>query len=102
MLKDSSQSTPAREYELLSLDDLASMARELSEFIPKILFLVHKPSKTVFLCSDGKVDCGKLVKDNADIYGGKGGGNKNLARAIFSKDEYIPVFIDLIEKHLRN
>lgn len=102
MLKDSSQNTPVREYELLSLDDLASMARELSEFIPKILFLVHKPSKTVFLCSDGKVDCGKLVKENADIYGGKGGGNKNLARAIFSKDEYIPVFIDLIEKHLRN
>lgn len=95
-------SLPVREYELLTADDLAAIAREVTEFIPKILFLVHKPSLTVFLCSDGHIDCGKLVKDNASIYGGKGGGNKTLARAIFSKGEYISVFIDLIEKHLRD
>ena len=52
-------------------------------------------------CSKGDIDCGKLVKDNASIYNGKGGGNKTLARAIFPKDEYISTFIDLIEKHLR-
>ena len=90
-----------RRYHILSLDDLTVLAREVSPFAKKIAFLVHEPSCTVFLVSDGSVDCGKLVKDNAQIYGGKGGGNKTTARAIFTKDEYVDTFIDLIEKHLR-
>lgn len=90
-----------RRYELLSLDDLVALSREISPFISKIYFLVHEPSHTVILVSDGKIDCGKLVKENASIYNGKGGGNKTMARAIFTKDEYVDTFIDLIEKHLR-
>ncbi len=101
MLASNCGNAPTREYELLTLDDISAIARDITESIPKILFLIHKPSMTVFLCSNGKVDCGKLVKDNAGIYGGKGGGNKTFARAIFQKEEYIPTFIDLIEKHLR-
>lgn len=98
-----SQTPVSRSYRLLSNDDISSIAREVSSEIPKILFLTHEPTKTVFLCSSEKslVDCGRLVKENASIYGGKGGGNKTLARAIFSKEEYIPTFIDLLEKHLR-
>ena len=90
-----------RRYHILSLDDLTVLAREVSPHAKKIVFLVHEPSYTVFLASDGSVDCGKLVKDNAQIYGGKGGGNKTTARAIFTKEEYVDTFIDLIEKHLR-
>ena len=90
-----------RRYHILSLDDLTVLAREVSPYAKKIVFLVHEPSYTVFLASDGSVDCGKLVKDNAQIYGGKGGGSKTTARAIFTKDEYVDTFIDLIEKHLR-
>ena len=90
-----------RRYHILSLDDLTVLAREVSPHVKKIAFLVHEPSYTVFLVSDGSVDCGKLVQDNAQIYGGKGGGNKTTARAIFTKDEYVDTFIDLIEKHLR-
>lgn len=90
-----------RRYHILSLDDLNVLAREVSPHISKIAFLVHEPSYTVFLVSDGSVDCGRMVKENAQIYGGKGGGNKTTARAIFTKDEYVNTFIDLIEKHLR-
>lgn len=102
-LMTSSHQLITRAYNLLSGDDISAIGSELSDSIPKILFLIHKPTLTVFLCSSGKsqIDCGKLVKDNASIYGGKGGGNKTLARAIFNKEEYIDVFIDLIEKHLR-
>ena len=100
-LLQSSNTNVIRHYNILTPDDISSIARDISSEIKKIAFLVHNPSKTVFLCSNGNVDCGKLVKDNVSIYNGKGGGNKTLARAIFSKDEYIPVFIDLIEKHLR-
>lgn len=92
-----------REYELLSADDISALAREIGDAIPRLLFLVQRPSMTVFLCTGAGsgLDCGKLVKENAPIYGGKGGGSKTFARAIFSKADYIPVFIDLIEKHLR-
>lgn len=94
---------PVRKYSLLSQEDLTAIARDVSPYIPKLLFLIHEPSNTVFLCSseEGSIDCGRLVRENVSIYGGKGGGSKMLARAIFSKYEYIAVFIDLIEKHLR-
>ena len=89
------------DYDILTVDDLLNLAKELFDHIPKVLFLVHRPSSTVLLCSSGKPDCGKLVKENASIYGGKGGGGATAARAIFAKDEYVDTFIDLIDKHLR-
>lgn len=94
--------TPAfvKKYDKLSINDVLEIGRELLGLIPTIAFLVHEPSNTVLLFSD-RHDCNKLVKENADIYGGKGGGNKNSARAIFAKAEYVDTFIDLIEKHLR-
>lgn len=94
--------TPAfvRKYDKLSINDLLDIGRGLAGCIPTVAFLVHQPSNTVLLFSD-KHDCGKLVKENASIYNGKGGGNKNSARAIFAKAEYVDTFIDLIEKHLR-
>lgn len=94
--------TLVKYYDILSIDDILTVGRALSDEIPKILFLVHNPSHTILLFSNGKglFDCGKLVKDNANIYGGKGGGNQTSARAIFSKKEYIDTFIDLVCKHL--
>lgn len=97
----STGSSGVRRYELLSLDDLVALSREISPAIKKIFFLVHEPSHTVLLVSNGKTDCGKLVKENASIYNGKGGGSSTMARAIFGKEEYVDTFIDLIEKHLR-
>ena len=92
---------PCERYNILTLDDLTQLGRALSPSIRKVFFLVHEPSATVLLVSDGKNNCGKLVKENAVIYNGKGGGNDILARAIFTKAEYADTFMDLIEKHLR-
>ena len=89
-----------RKYDKLSINDILDIGKELKGLIPTVAFLVHEPSNTVLIFTD-KHDAGKLVKDNASIYGGKGGGNKNSARAIFAKAEYVDTFIDLIEKHLR-
>ena len=89
-----------RKYDKLSINDLLDIGKELKGLIPTVAFLVHEPTNTVLIFTD-KHDAGKLVKENADIYGGKGGGNKNSARAIFSKTEYVDTFIDLIEKHIR-
>ncbi|MBR5230565.1 MAG: hypothetical protein IKW01_06855 [Firmicutes bacterium] len=101
IIADYKQGKNVHRYSVLSLDDLVALTREIGPYAGKIGFLVHEPSFTVLLVSDGKTDCGKLVKDNAQIYNGKGGGNKTMARAIFTKMEYVDTFIDLIEKHLR-
>lgn len=94
--------TPAfvRKYDKLSINDILDIGKGLAGRIPTVLFLVHEPSNTVLLFTD-RFDAGKLVKENAHIYNGKGGGSKNSARAIFPKAEYADTFIDLIEKHLR-
>ena len=89
-----------KKYDNLSVNDLLEIGKKLQGLVPTIAFLVHTPSNTVLLFSD-TYDCGKLVKENASIYNGKGGGGKNNARAIFSKEEYVDTFIDLLEKHLR-
>lgn len=91
----------AKEYDVLSIDDLLNIGRGLIPDLTSLLCLVHVPTNTVLLFSDGKVDCGKLVKENASIYNGKGGGNDTSARAIFTKKEYVDTFIDLLSKHLQ-
>jgi len=91
-----------REYDDMPVDDLLNIGRPLTEKIRKLLIIAAPAENTLLLFSDGKsVDCGKLVKENAPIYQGKGGGNKQNARAIFPKKESMNIFIDLLEKHLR-
>ncbi len=92
----------SKEYDDLPIDDLLNIGRPLTEQIKKLLMIAAPEEKTVLLFSDGiTVDCGKLVKENASIYNGKGGGNKQNARAIFPNKEYMETFMDLVEKHLR-
>ena len=84
------------EYEILTADDIIELGRSLAGNIPSMLFLIHKPSLTVFIFS-GKHDCGKLVKENAAVFGGKGGGNSTFARAIFSRRDDLDAFIKAVE-----
>jgi len=99
--KELSNKPISYKFDILTIDELLSIGRNLTSSLTSLLILVHNPSNTVLLFSNGNIDCGKLVTDNANIYGGKGGGRKESARAIFPKEEYIDVFIDLLEKHLR-
>ncbi len=102
-LKTSSDQTSiiAKEYNDMALDDLLTIGRALTSQLTKLLAIISRTDNTVLLFSDGKIDCGKLVKENAAIYQGKGGGNNTNARAIFPKNDFIDTFIDLLEKHLR-
>jgi len=104
--KDSMGSIPVvvRKYNELKIDDLQNLGRQLTitlSAIRGLLVLVSPKEYTAMLFSNGTPDCGKLVRDNASIYNGKGGGNATNARAIFTKDEYIDTFIDLLVKHLK-
>lgn len=88
-------------YSILSLDDLIELGRGLTGKLDSvdILFLLHEPSLTLLLFSD-KNDCGKLVKENASVFNGKGGGNQNFARAIFGREDDANMFIDAVGKLL--
>ena len=90
------------EFNDMKVDDLLTIGRPLLDEIKKLVLILDGQSNTLLLFSNGEIDCGKLVKENASIYHGKGGGNKNSARALFDKREYVETFIDLIEKHLRS
>ncbi len=88
-------------YDDMSCDDLIKMAKMFSGEAKKPVLLYSEPDGTLMLFSDGTVHCGRLVRENAHIYNGKGGGSDTLARAIFPRKDDVPVFADLVRAHLR-
>lgn len=97
ILEDLTESHHTYRYEALTVDDLIELGRSLEGSIPGLLHLVHSPTNTLLLFSD-KLDCGKLVKDNVQVFNGKGGGNKKFARGIFNRSDDLNLFIDAVEK----
>lgn len=89
------------EYDDMKTDDLLNIGRPLIKDIEKLVIICSSRDNTALLFSDGTLDCGRLVKENASIYSGKGGGSATSARAIFPKRDGLDLFIDLIQKHLR-
>ncbi|MCL1981860.1 MAG: hypothetical protein FWG53_02050, partial [Clostridiales bacterium] len=93
-----------KEFPALKTDDLLRLGRPFSgnEAMDKLIMLISPKDNTLLLFSNGKnYNCGMLVKENASIYNGKGGGNASSARVFFPNRDYLDTFIDLIEKHLR-
>ena len=92
-IDQSGSKTPVILYPLLhlSMDDAFTMAKS---YMGKVragkthpLLLLYVPAQTsCVLVSDGTVHCGKLVKEYASFYQGKGGGNDVSARAIFTSE----------------
>jgi alanyl-tRNA synthetase len=87
--------------EHLSMDDAFDMAKRYMKKAPKLILLYAKQNTSFILVSGGEPHCGKLVKEYASFYQGKGGGNDVSARAIFSSEENAMLFADLLSKHLR-
>ncbi len=107
-IDQSGSKTPVILYPLLhlSMDDAFTMAKSYMGNIragkTHPLLLLYVPTQTsCVLVSDGTVHCGKLVKEYASFYQGKGGGNDVSARAIFTSDEDSRLFADLLSKHLK-
>ncbi len=85
-----------KSYENLVIDDLLEIGKSISGNISKIVILVHEPTNTALLFSD-EADCGKIIKENAKEFGGRGGGKKTNARAVFAKKEELNSFIDFVK-----
>ncbi len=102
ILKDyNEKSTPlplVREYAILQANDLMTITRALVEKISGLIALISTQEYTVVLASSGKYDCGKIVKDNAHVWRGKGGGNAGSARALFQTKDDLDCFISFIKQ----
>ncbi len=90
-----------KRLEVFSMDDAFNMAKAYMGKTEKLLLLYAVPDTSFILVSSGTPACGKLVKEYASFYNGKGGGNDVSARAIFSNEEDAMLFADLITKHLK-
>ena len=87
-----------REYPILSADDLVALGRLLPKGLRRLVLLLSPSENTLFLFSNGTPNCGKIVKDNAGVWNGKGGGREDNARAIFPSRQDLDCFADYLFK----
>lgn len=79
--------------EILSTDELLKLGFAALEGISgKLLIFMHPASCTCLLFSSGDVKCGKLIKEHAKEFGGRGGGRDDNARAIFGSVHDMKLF----------
>ena len=95
------QTVPFRSYDDMNADDIMRIGKIIGPSLKKPALILSESEHTLLLFSDGSIHCGNLVRENAGIYGGKGGGSDVQARAIFPDNSNIETFVDLIDKHLR-
>ncbi|MDD3350466.1 MAG: alanyl-tRNA editing protein [Eubacteriales bacterium] len=87
-----------REYSVLKIDDLTGLGRLLTKPLRGLVLLISPTENTLYLQSNGTPDCGKIVRDNAAVWRGKGGGKSDNARAIFPARQELDCFVDYLFK----
>lgn len=88
-----------REYPYFNANDLLAMTKALTQKPGgPLIVLISTRENIVILASTGKYDCGKIVKDNAQVWRGKGGGNAAGARAMFPSREDLDCFVTYIRQ----
>ena len=114
--------TPAllvREYPYFKVNDLLAITKALTErfrvpdAVPRskavkasnvhakekpLIALISPLENILVLASSGKYDCGKIVKDNAPVWRGKGGGNAASARVMFPTRDDLDCFISYVKQ----
>lgn len=87
-------------FTLVSPDDLLKLGFSLMEDTnaPELMALVHAPSCTVLLFSDGEKNCGNLIREIAKPLGGRGGGRPEQARALLPNEDAVQKFLAALEQ----
>lgn len=87
-------------FTLVSPDDLLKLGFAImeDEAAPALMALVHRPSHTVLLFSDGSRNCGALVKEHTKSLGGRGGGRPDQARALMPNEDAVEKFIESLKE----
>lgn len=83
---------------ILKVDDLLNLAKIIELPKGRLLALVSEKENSLLLLSQGDPDCNKIIKDNAPVWRGKGGGRDNSARAMFPAKEDLNCFLDYLMK----
>ena len=98
----SDESMEIRRYDDLNVSDLLLIVKQLDKLgkgkdgkSPDLIILVSTSENTAILISDTR-DCGKIVKENAPAFSGKGGGKAQMARVMFDSPDDLTGFIDKI------
>lgn len=91
----------SRFYDEFTPEEIMKIGKHILQDINGLVVAGDLNTNTLILFSDGTNDCGKLVKDNAGVYNGKGGGRKDNARALFPDYDSMMLFTDALEKLLR-
>lgn len=87
-----------REYPVLKTDDLLLLGRRLLSIQSHLIALISTGENTVVLINGGHFDCGRIVKDNAHVWRGKGGGRADNARVMFPSRQDLDCFIEYLKK----
>ena len=88
-----------REYPYFNANDLLAITKALAQKPGgPLIVLISTRENIVILTSAGSHDCGKIVKDNAQVWRGKGGGNAAGARAMFPSREDLNCFVTYIRQ----
>ncbi len=89
--------------DVLNSDDTLKLGFSIiSETEGTVLLITHPKSLTCFLFSSSNFDCGSAVKALAPRLGGKGGGRKNSARAVFGNIRNMNSFVDDVREIVYN
>lgn len=83
-------------FDGFTADDYRHIAKLLN--LNGLVLFADRETNTVLLFSGGTPDCGKLVKENAPKFGGRGGGRADNAQAGFTEGKSMNLFIEAIEK----
>ena len=85
------------EYNDQSLEDMKFLAKKILEKTDLPVILSSTSCLTVLLTHSGKskLACGKIVKEFACGFGGKGGGSDTLAQALFNDTEVMRNFVKI-------
>ena len=93
-LKQDSGGKIVREFDDLKAADLSNLGKPLTQELgDALLLLAASREHTLLLFSGGAIDCGKLIRENASLCGGKGGGNASSARASFPDEKAMKSFL---------
>ena len=90
-----------REYPYFSASDLSAVMKALTSKLDKsgpLVLLISTRENIVILVCGGSHDCGKIVRDNAHVWNGKGGGNAAGARVMFPSREDLECFLLFIRQ----
>lgn len=85
--------------DLFSTDELLKLGFSvIGQTQGQLLMMLHPEALTCLLFSSGDAKCGKLVKENASRFNGRGGGRDDNARAIFTTAADMRSFASEVER----